>query len=121
VDGASRESHLTGITTFKAQDSSPAEDLLLNEMETIDLHHGLYSADPPYTVLEVIGTSLSDRIKSQLSEYGFDEFPHWCFGIYGCSPSAAKLSVRKFRSPTQSHNGMLSCRTLPGTFVVPRG
>jgi len=81
-----RESHLTGITTFKAQDSSPAEDLRLNEMETIDLHHGPYSADPPYTVLEVIGTPLSDRIKAQLSEYGFDEFRTGASGFTAVRP-----------------------------------
>jgi len=47
---------------------------LLNEMNTIDLHHGSYSSDPPYTVLEVLGTPLSDRIRGELSEYGFVEF-----------------------------------------------
>jgi len=69
-----QEGHLTGITTFKASESSSAEDLLLNEMNTIDLHHGSYSSDPPYTVLEVLGTPLSDRIRGELSEYGFVEF-----------------------------------------------
>src|SRR5713226_8715809 len=49
------ESHLTGITLFKDDDGLSPEQLLLSELETIDLHHGIYSADPPYTVLEVRG------------------------------------------------------------------
>lgn len=68
------ESHLTSITAFKAQGSSSAEDLFLNEMNTIDLHHGSYSSNPPYTALEVIGMPLSDRLRTELAEYGFNEF-----------------------------------------------
>jgi hypothetical protein len=69
-----QEGHLAGITIFNDSKSSSAEDLLVAELGTIDLHHGSYSADPPYTILEVLGAPLSDRIKSELSQYGFDEF-----------------------------------------------
>lgn len=66
--------HLDGVTTFKtAEDCSP-EDTLINELDTIDLHHGVYSADRPYTVLEVIGCNMTERIKGELSDFGFNEF-----------------------------------------------
>jgi hypothetical protein len=69
-----QETHLTGITTFSDSPSSSGEELLLSELDTIDLHHGTHSANPAYTVLEVLGTSLNERIKAKLSRYGFDEF-----------------------------------------------
>jgi hypothetical protein len=66
--------HLDGVTTFKAGDGCSSEEILINELDTIDLHHGSYSADPPYTVLEVIGTPISERLKAELSHYGFNKF-----------------------------------------------
>jgi hypothetical protein len=69
-----QESHVTGITVFKDQTSLSPEELLFSQMETIDLHHGFYSATPPYTILEVIGVPLSERIKAELSQFRFDEF-----------------------------------------------
>jgi hypothetical protein len=68
------ENHLTGITTFKDSESASTEDLLVSELDTIELHHGFHSANPPYTVLEIFGTPLSERIKAELSRYGFNEF-----------------------------------------------
>jgi hypothetical protein len=67
-------SHLTGITTFTDLTSASPEELLLAEFSTIDLHHGSYSANPPYSRVEVIGTALSDRVAEELRSYGFDEF-----------------------------------------------
>jgi hypothetical protein len=39
--------HLEEATTFKFEADSSPEDILINELETIDLHHGMYSAIPP--------------------------------------------------------------------------
>ena len=44
------------------------------ELGTIDLHHGSYSSDPPYSRLEVIGVPVSEKIKLAMAEYGFAEF-----------------------------------------------
>ncbi len=63
-------SHLTGITTFQPG-SSGAEDELLSILGTVDEHHGDYSADPPYSILEVIGCSASDDVVAALDELGF--------------------------------------------------
>ena len=68
------EGHLTGITTFSDLASLSPEDMLLSHLDTIELHHGPYSADPPYTAIEVLGAELSTKTKNQLSEYGFNEF-----------------------------------------------
>jgi hypothetical protein len=66
--------HLNGVTLFKtAPDCSPAQ-FLIDEMETIDLHHGVNSADPPYTVISVIGCDLNPEIHAVLASFGFNSF-----------------------------------------------
>jgi hypothetical protein len=70
----SNSSHLDGVTTFKFGEDISPEDILINELDTINLHHGTHSADPPYTVLEVIGTAISGNLKTELSQFGFDDF-----------------------------------------------
>jgi hypothetical protein len=82
-----QENHLTGITTFRDSVSSSPEDLLISELDTIDLHHGSYSSDPPYTILEVLGVPLSERIKAELSEYGFNEFHPTASGFSAARPT----------------------------------
>jgi hypothetical protein len=78
--------HLAGITTFKGSESPSAEDLLLSQLDAIDLHHGTYSASPPYTILEVLGVLLGDRIKAELSEFGFNEFDITAAGFCAVRP-----------------------------------
>lgn len=90
-----REGHLTGISTFKDRGAASAEDLLISELDTIDLHHGSYSANPPYTVLEVFGTPLSDKIKAELCQYGFDEFHSQSVGFFAARPMPSGLSGKK--------------------------
>src|SRR5450432_831398 len=82
------ESHLTGITTFNDLPSLSPEEMLLGKLDTIELHHGVYSADPAYTVLEVFGAELSDNAKSVLSEYGFDKFQITSTGFATSRPKA---------------------------------
>ena len=67
-------SRFTGITTFNDLPSLTPEEMLLDKLDTIELHHGSHSADPPYTVIEVLGTELSANARNVLSEYGFNEF-----------------------------------------------
>ena len=68
------ESHLNGITSFQDSASFSPEDALLGVLDTIDLHHGIHSANPPYTVLEIVGTPLTANLKNKLVSFGFDEF-----------------------------------------------
>jgi hypothetical protein len=68
------ENHLTGITTFNDLNSLSPEEMLFGHLDTIELHHGSHSADPPYPVIEVFGTQLTASAKNILSEYGFNAF-----------------------------------------------
>jgi hypothetical protein len=66
--------HLDGVTIFKcAEDRSP-ERLLIDEMGTIDEHHGVYSATPPYTRVSVFGSGLTPEVRQVLASFGFDSF-----------------------------------------------
>ena len=50
----------TTITGFVHSETNSAEDQLLAELYAIDLHHGPYSTDAPYTVLNVIGAEVAE-------------------------------------------------------------
>jgi hypothetical protein len=84
-------SHLHGITTFKINGDSSREENLLNELDTIDLHHGIYSADPAYTVLEIVGVRMNERIKTELAKFGFNQFEEEaaCFRAIHPLPNSA--------------------------------
>lgn len=79
-------SHLGGVTTFKFAPESSDQDILISQLNTIDLHHGEYSSDPPYTILEIIGTHLTSRLKAELSEFGFHEFEETSDGFRALRP-----------------------------------
>jgi hypothetical protein len=83
--------HLDGVTVFKAgADSSPGQ-MLIDEMETIDMHHGVYSADPAYTVFRVIGCELQPEIRETLAKFGFDSFSHTDDGFEATRPLPPSL------------------------------
>jgi hypothetical protein len=79
-------SHLEGVTTFKFGEACSSEDILINELDAIDLHHGIHSANPPYTVLEVIGIGITARLKAELSHFGFDDFQQTDQGFRAMRP-----------------------------------
>ena len=60
----------SGVTTFKYDANDSPEQILLGIVATVDLHHGEYSHDPPWTVLEVFGASPTDEVAAALREYG---------------------------------------------------
>jgi hypothetical protein len=62
--------HLTGVTTFVAQGGT-AEDEFLRILGTVDEHHGPYSSEPPYSLLEVTGCAPSERVIEVLRDRGF--------------------------------------------------
>jgi hypothetical protein len=79
-------SHLDGITTFKTREGASVEQMLLGKLDSIDLHHGTYSAEPLYTVLEVIGADVTEQIKSAMSAFGFTEFETTALGFRAVRP-----------------------------------
>jgi hypothetical protein len=66
--------YLTGIPAFNVDPDALPENNFLNNLGTIDLHHGPYSSEIPYTALEVIGARLAIDVREALGELGFDEF-----------------------------------------------
>jgi hypothetical protein len=85
-------SYLEGVTTFETGNGGSSEDTLINELDTIDLHHGTYSADPAYTVLEVIGAKMSERVKTELSQFGFHQFQATAEGFRAVRPLPSDAS-----------------------------
>lgn len=81
--------HLDGVTTFKAGETDSPEEMLIANLGTIDLHHGFYSADPPYTALEVVGVGLTPTIAAALEDFGFDSFLVTTVGFRAIRPLAA--------------------------------
>lgn len=57
----------TAVTSFSRPNSAP-EQVFMDNLETIDLHH------PSWLVLEVYGTSRSVEITAALQQYGVIEF-----------------------------------------------
>jgi hypothetical protein len=94
---APNRGYLEGVTTFKFLEDSSSGDILMNELDAIDLHHGTYSANPPYTVIEVIGTSISDKVKERLAEFGFDQFEAAPEGFRAIRPLPKDWSPDRWR------------------------
>ena len=66
--------YLTGITSFKVAADKTPEDWLLGVLNSVEDHHGEYSQTPPYSILRVVGTVLTPRIRAPLESYGFVKF-----------------------------------------------
>ncbi len=64
----------SGITTFKFSEDESRLETFLGILATVDLHHGAYSANPPYSELEVIGVPLTSEAKSAVRGLGFGRF-----------------------------------------------
>ena len=63
-----------GITTFQSSANESPLESCLKMLDTIDLHHGQYSSNPPYSIFEVIGCPLSKAVKSSIEAFGFRNF-----------------------------------------------
>jgi hypothetical protein len=48
-----------------------AEEELLAQLRPIELHHCEYSADPAYSILEVVGCAASAKVRDALASFGF--------------------------------------------------
>jgi hypothetical protein len=64
----------SGITTFKVSEDVSRLETFLGILATVDLHHGAYSSNPPYSELEVIGVPLTGEAKSAVRGLGFGRF-----------------------------------------------
>lgn len=83
--------HPDGVTLFKAAETSSPEDMLVDWMDTIELHHGVYSADPPYTAIRVVGTTVTPHLREVLGTFGFDSFTMTDEGFRAVRPLVTAL------------------------------
>ena len=60
-----------GLTAFTFDASARPDDWLIAELAAIDLHHGEYSHDPPYSIINVIGAAWSQKVQDELAKLGF--------------------------------------------------
>jgi hypothetical protein len=82
--------HLNGVTIFTAPELDPSQTFIY-EMPTIDLHHGVYSADPAYIVVRVFGCALKPEVQESLAEFGFDSFEYTDEGFNATRPLPLSL------------------------------
>lgn len=62
------------VTTFTAAPDDSGAETCLKLLDTIDLHHGVYSAGPQYSVLEIVGAPLSRSVRGAIEALGFSRF-----------------------------------------------
>jgi hypothetical protein len=60
----------SGATIFNCAPDQPVEDALVNIIGAVDEHHGEYSHEPPWSVMEVIGCAPTPRVRSAFAEFG---------------------------------------------------
>lgn len=60
-----------GLTLFNG--NATAEMSLLSILDTVELHHGQYSHDPPLSIIEVLGTDVTDAIREALAALEFTQ------------------------------------------------
>jgi hypothetical protein len=66
--------HLIGVTIFPDLPAVSSEEMLIGKLETIDFASRLLFCESPYTLIEVIGTPITSRIKNEFGQFGFNDF-----------------------------------------------
>jgi hypothetical protein len=67
-------SYLDGLTVFKVIAERGPVEMLIEEMEAIDCTAVCISANPPYTVISVIGCELRPEVRGSLAGSAFNSF-----------------------------------------------
>lgn len=70
------------ITTFDFSASASPETTFLDVVADVDLHHGEYSKERPWTDLHVFGVTLTPTIQDALSGYGIHNFSSTPTGFF---------------------------------------
>jgi hypothetical protein len=76
----------SGVTTFISDLKSDREGWCDEILDSIDEHHNSYSHDPGYTVLDVYGVMLTERLRLVFAECEFTSFEQTEFGFRACKP-----------------------------------
>jgi hypothetical protein len=75
------------LTSFVVDPGAAPEDWLGSVLDSVDLHHGGYSQDPPYRKIEVHGARLSQSLRGLLDEYGLTIHQEEPFGFSASRPA----------------------------------
>jgi hypothetical protein len=71
-----------GLTTFKVDDGHSPEEMCVNIIGTIDLHHGEFSHNPAWSVLEVYGAQHTPKVEEAFKKYGAKRFEKTSGGFF---------------------------------------
>jgi hypothetical protein len=82
------QSHTEGVTTFKFDERGTPEQWCSDVLSSVDLHHGQDSHDPPYGVVEVFGTHLTQELRAEFAGLGFTDFSERLDGFRASIPAA---------------------------------
>jgi hypothetical protein len=63
-----------GVTVFNVVLAHSPEDWCAHVLPKVELHHGCYSHNPPYSVVEVFGVPLTERLRAAFAEFEFTHF-----------------------------------------------
>jgi hypothetical protein len=62
-----------GVTSFGSKPGETSASRFCSVLADVDVHHGWYSHDPPWTIVHCFGVDLSDSIQATLAAYGVDQ------------------------------------------------
>lgn len=60
-----------GLTLFNG--GTTPEESLVSILDSVELHHGEYSHDPPLPVIDVLGVGVTEPIREALAAVGFTD------------------------------------------------
>lgn len=66
--------HIAELTTFRVNAAASPLEWLISVLPMIELHHAELSRDPPWSAINVIGTSWTERIQKELTSLGFYDY-----------------------------------------------
>jgi hypothetical protein len=60
----------SGVTTFEFAPDASRPEVVEAVLGDVDLHHGEFSHDPPWSVIEVVGCSSTDSLSAAFAAFG---------------------------------------------------
>lgn len=58
------------VTKFQNSDHQSPEEMLINQLDVVDLHHGQLSQCPSWSILEIYGALPNIHVEKELNRFG---------------------------------------------------
>jgi hypothetical protein len=94
VKAAWASASLKDVTLFTPTALQPEQEFV-SQLDMIDLHHGPYSTDTPYTLIQVVGPHLTSEAEEALLQLGFDSFHPTSDGFTATRSEAEAQRLRR--------------------------